>query len=159
MAGDIQPIAFHLKRDPADSEDLWSADLTEGGTQADRLSDLAFPPLRDSMGQTYFFYLEPTNTKAKEGIAARYNPDARLEGASAYLNGQPVVGNLQFLTYYTLRTRDKANLLLSRMAEGRPYLLGTKGFYIALAAAYVLALGAFLARAAQAILREQKENL
>lgn len=159
MAGDIEPIAFHLKKDPADAKELWSADLTEGGTQADQLSDLAFPPLRDSMGQTYYFYLESTNMKAEEEIAVRYNPDARLEGASAYLNGQPVVGDLQFLTYYTLRTRDKANLLLSRMAEGRPYLLGTEGFYIALAAAYVLALGAFLARAAQAILREQKEDL
>jgi hypothetical protein len=111
------------------------------------------------MGQTYYFYLESANTTAEEAIAARYNPNARLEGASAYLNGQPVAGNLQFLTYYTLRTRDKAALLLSRMAEGRPYLLGTKGFYIALAAAYILALGAFLIRAAQVILRKQEEDL
>jgi hypothetical protein len=154
MAGDMQPIAFHLKKDPADAEDLWSASLSEGSAQANRLSDVAFPPLRDSMGQTYYFYLESTNTTAEEAIAARYNPDARLEGAGAYLNGQPVTGNLQFLTHYTLRTRDKAALLLSRMAEGRPYLLGTERFYIALAAAYILALGAFLIRAAQVILRE-----
>lgn len=158
-AGDMQPITFHLKEDQAGAEDLWSASLSEGNAQADRLYDIEFPPLRDSKGQAYYFYLESISATEDEAVAARYSPSDRLESASAYLDGQPVAGNLQFLTYYTLRTRDKADLLLSRMAEGRPYLLGSKGFYIALATAYVLVLGAFLIRGAQAILREQEEDL
>jgi len=157
-AGDMQPITFHLKRDLADAGDLWSASLSVGGAQEDRLYDVEFPPLRDSKGEAYHFAFEPAGTTT-EPVSARYSPSARLDGAGAYLNGQPVPGNLQFLTYYTLRTRDKANLLLSRMAASRPYLLGTEGFYIALAGAYVLALGAFLVRAAQAILREQEKDL
>ena len=157
--GAMQPITFHLKKDQADAEDLWSASLSESSAQADRLYAVEFPPLRDSRGQTYTFYLESVSATAEEAGSVRYSPSARLEGASAYLDGQPVAGNLQFLTYYTLRTRDKANLLLSRMAEGRPYLLGAKGLYIALAAACILALGTFLIRAAQAILREQEDDL
>jgi hypothetical protein len=157
--GDMQPIIFHLKEDKADADDLWSATLSEGSAQADRLHDVEFPPLRYSKGQIYTFYLESVSATAEQKVSARYSPSARLEGASAYLDGQPVAGNLQFLTYYTLRTRDKADLLIGRMAESRPYLLGTKGFYIALAAVYVVVLGAFLARAAQAILREQEGDL
>jgi hypothetical protein len=159
VTGDAQSIIFHLKEDQADAEDLWSANRSEGSAQAMRLYDVEFPPLRDSKGQIYSFYLEPVSGTAEETVSARYNPSARLEGASAYLDGQPVAGNLQFLTYYTLRTRDKADLLIARIAESRPYLLGAKGFYIALAAVYVVVLGVFLARAAQAILREQKEGL
>jgi hypothetical protein len=55
-------------------------------------------------------------------------------------------------------TPHKANLLLDRMAASRPYLLGTEGFYMALAGAYVLVLGVFLVRAAQTILREQVKD-
>jgi hypothetical protein len=157
--GDMQSIIFHLKEDQADAEDLWRASLSEGSAQPERLYDIEFPPLRDSKGQIYTFYLEPVSATAEEAVSARYSPSARLEGASAYLNGQPVAGNLQFLTYYTLRTQDKADLLIRRMAESRPYLLGTQGFYIALAAVYVVVLGAFLTRAAQAILREQEKDL
>jgi hypothetical protein len=158
-AGDMQPIAFHLKKDLADAEDLWSASLSEGSAQVDRLYDVEFPPLRGSKGQTYIFYLESASATAEGVVAARYSPSVRLESASAYLDGQPVAGNLQFLTYYTLRTRDKADLLLSRMAASRPYLLGSKGLYIGLAVAYALVLGIFSVRVAQTILREQEKDL
>jgi hypothetical protein len=79
-----------------------------------------------------------------------------LEGASATLNGQAVDGNLKFRTYYSLRTRDKVDVLLTRMAAGRPYLLGSKGFYAGLAVAYVIVLGIFLWYVAQTILEDER---
>jgi hypothetical protein len=88
----------------------------------------------------------------------RYGPQSILEGGSAYVNGQPVTGNLQFQTYFSLRTREKAELLLTRMAEGRPYLLGVKGFYIGLAVVYALVLLTFLLQIARVILEEHKEE-
>jgi hypothetical protein len=43
---------------------------------------------------------------------------------------------LTFQTYYSLRTREKVDLLLERMAQGRPYFLGSRGSYVILAAVY-----------------------
>ena len=72
------------------------------------------------------------------------------------MNGQAVGGNLKFRTFYSLRTRDKVDLLLARMAAGRPYLLGTKGFYVGLAIAYGIVLGIFLWYVAQTILEDER---
>jgi len=143
--GGSRQLTFHLKTDPAATTDLWTAHLNTGEIQQGVPYGFEFPPLRHSKGQTFYFYLEG------EGVAVRYSPEAVLEGASACLNGRPLAGELQFRTFYTLRTRDKADLLLSRMAEGRPYLFGAKGFYVALALTYALVLALFLLHMARAI--------
>jgi len=146
-----RPITFHLKTDPAATADLWTAPLNTGEIQQGVPYGFEFPPLRHSKGQSFYFYLESADSESGEGVAVRYSPEAVLEGASACLNGRPLTGELQFRTFYTLRTRDKADLLLSRMAEGRPYLLGAKGFYVALALTYALVLALFLLHTARAI--------
>lgn len=137
-------LTFHLKTDPAATTDLWTAHLNSNDIQDGAPYGFEFPPLRNSKGQAFYFYLESDDSASGEEFAVRYSPEIVLEGASACLNGEPVAGELQFRTFYTLRTRDKADLLLSRMAEGRPYLFGVKGFYAALALAYALVLALFL---------------
>jgi hypothetical protein len=42
------------------------------------------------------------------------------------------------------------------MSQGRPYLLGAKGFYVALGAVYILLLLAFLWYVAQALLETEE---
>jgi hypothetical protein len=151
-------LVFHLKSDPGAPVDLWTSRLAIGDLEADGTYAFEFGPLRDSKGQSYTFSVEsPTSTPA-EAVAIRYGPNTALDGASAYVNGQPVSGDLQFQTFYALRTREKLDLLLSRMAEGRPYLLGTKGFYIGLAVAYGLVLGIFLVQIARSIQQERDEE-
>jgi hypothetical protein len=87
-------------------------------------------------------------------VAVRYGPESALEGASAYLNDEALPGNLRFHSYYSLRTRERIDLLLTRVAAGRPYFLGTKGFYAGLALIYALVLATFLAVVARAVLEE-----
>jgi hypothetical protein len=152
----MHPVTFHLVADPADGEELWAASFNTSDVQDGTPQGFEFPPLRDSQGQSYYFYLQSTDSIPGDAVAVGYSADAFVDGASAYLDGQPVAGNLQFFTYYTLRTRDKVDLLLTRMAEGRPYFLGTKGFYVGLAIAYVLVLGLFLWQIAQAVLEEER---
>jgi hypothetical protein len=149
------PVTFHLKTSPSAAKDLWSTEFSTSDAQGDPLRSFEFPVIRDSKARTYYFYLKSPESPPGDALAARYSPDAIVDGGSAHLNGQPADGNLQFLTYYSLRTRDKADLLLARMADGRPYLLGTKGFYASLVVIYVLVLGLFLWRVAQVILQEE----
>jgi len=153
-----QCVIFHLKTDPASTQDLWTADVDTRSVQGGMPYGFEFEPMRNSKGQAYYFYLESPGSAPGDAITVRYNPNAVLEGGSAYLDGQPVAGNLQFHTFYSLRTRDKIDLLLTRMTEGRPYLFGTKGFYIGLAVAYVLVLGAFLLQIARAVLEDLEEG-
>ena len=147
-------VTFHLKTGPLAQEDLWTADLSTSEVQDGVPHGFEFPPMRNSKGRTIYFYLDSPDSAPGDAITARYSPAAILDGASAYLDGQPVAGDLQFDTFYAPRTRDKIDLLLTRMAEGRPYLFGTKGVFVSLAAVYILTLGAFLWHAAQAVLAE-----
>jgi hypothetical protein len=149
------PVAFHLKSSPSAAEEVWSTEFSTTDAQGEPLRSFEFPVMRDSKGQTYYFYLESPESVPGDALAVRYSPDAVVDGGAAYVDGQPVAGNLQFQTHYSLRTRDKADLLLASMAEGRPYLFGTKGLYVGLAVIYVLVLGLFLWRVAQAVLQEE----
>jgi hypothetical protein len=141
---------FHLKAGPDAEEDLWTATLQASDVTADGLYVFEFPPIRESENQRYYFYLE----SAAAGVPVRYSPTALLAGSSAYADGQPLPGNLQFRTFYSLRTRDRVGLILSRLTEGRPYLLGTPGFYIGWGLAYVLVLVVFVLQLARAMLEE-----
>jgi hypothetical protein len=153
-ARNAHPVTFHLKTDPASAQDIWVADLNTSDVQDNRPYGFEFEPIRDSKGKSYYFYLESAASAPGDAIAVHYSPYATLEGASAYLGGQPVAGDLQFHTFYSLRTRDRIDLLLTQMAEGRPYIFGTKGFYVGMAVAYALVLGVFLLLIARVILEE-----
>lgn len=148
-------LTFHLRTDPSVAEDYWTETLSTKDVQDGTPYYFEFPPIHNSAEQTYYFYLESASSTSGDAIAVRYSSDAILDGATALVNGQWVKGNLQFRTYYKPGTWDKIDLLLTRMAEGRPYLFGIKAFYGGLAVTYVLVLGAFLWVIAQAILREE----
>jgi hypothetical protein len=152
---DSHQIAFQMKTDPASDEAVLSAELMSNSAGAGLPYTTEFAPLRDSEGQTYYFELGSPNSVDGHALAAYYDPDSALDGASAYIGGQLADGDLKFLTFYTLRTRDKFRLLLRRMSEGRPYLLGTGGFYIALALVYALVLCIFLWRTARTIFEDE----
>ncbi|RPI56221.1 MAG: hypothetical protein EHM56_04640 [Chloroflexi bacterium] len=138
--GSGQPLTFHLQAGVDATSDLWTATIDPGQIVAGSPYAIEFEPLRDSRGRTFYFYLESPQSRPGEAVQFVYGPASVLEGGSAYLNGQEAAGNLVFQTYYSLRTREKVDLLLERMAEGRPYLLGTKGFYVGLAILYGLLL-------------------
>jgi hypothetical protein len=145
---------FHLATGPGAASDLEVAtfdtrNLLEGGVLG-----IEFEPMRNSKEQPYYFFVESGAPTSDDAVTLAYGPQSILDGASAYLNGEPIAGNLEFRTYYSLRTREKLDVLLTRLAEGRPYFLGTKGFYIVLAVVYCAVLSAFLLFVAHRILDE-----
>jgi hypothetical protein len=148
------PVTFQLKTEPSAADALATSEFSTADVRKDVPFSFEFAPVRDSQGRTFIFLLESPEAEPGDALTAYYGPDAILRGASAYSNGQAVSGNLEFRTFYTMRTRDKVGLLLARMADGRPYLFGTEVFYIGLAVAYAVALGIFLWQIAQAILED-----
>jgi len=150
------PITFHLQTNPAAADDLWTAQLDPAHVQEGLPYDIEFPQLRDSRGQTYYFYVESASSTPDNAIALYYDPLSSLDGASAYLNGQPTAGNLQFNTFYTPSMPDQIETLLDRLAQGRPAWFGNRAFYAGLALAYILVLGILVLQIAQAALGKQK---
>jgi hypothetical protein len=153
-----RPLILHLTAGPTAQEDLYTAEFST--TEIDPATALGFEfgPIRDSKGREFFFYLESPGTDLEEAPSVRFSPNSTLEPADAYLNGEPLAGDLAFHSFYTLRTRDKVGLLLSRMTEDRPYLMGSEAFYLVLAAAYVLVLGAFLYKLGSQVAGEEDKD-
>lgn len=153
---DVSQVSLHLTSGPGADSDLHVATFDSADLQGGNPISIEFEPQRDSKGREYYFYVESASPAEDGGITLRYGPQSILDGASATLDEQPIGGNLEFLTFYSLRTRDKVDLLLTRLAEGRPYFLGTKTFYIVLAAAYCIVLAVFLLFVARRILDESR---
>lgn len=150
-----QMVTLHLKSDPSAADDMWTSSFHAGDLENGTMYAAEFAPIRDSKGRSFYFYLESADLGPGSAPEIRYNPDATLENAGAFVNERPVAGDLQFYTHYTLRTRDKVDLLLTRLAAGRPYWLGSKSFYVGLAGVYLLLLLAFLWHAGKAVLERK----
>jgi len=158
MTGSAGLLTFHLQAWPGSAGDLWTAQVDPAAVQPGQPHKFEFPPIRDSRGKRYYLYLESPGAAPASGLAVGYSSMAVLDGAGAYLDGQPVTGNLQFSTEYRLTSWEKADLLLARIATGRPGLLGIKELYAIPAAAYALILGAFVLRVAGLIIEEQEQG-
>ncbi len=157
-AKDTSAVTFHLKREPDAGQDIWTTTVPIDRLQGSRSFSVDFPVLRDSQGQSYYFYLDLDAAARDAAIAIGYGPDAMLDGASAYVDHQPVSGDVQFQSFYSLRTRERLDLLLTRMAQGRPYMFGTKGFYVGLGVVYGLVLVVFLLYTVRTLWAERKEE-
>ncbi len=138
--GAAEPLTFHLRAGVDATSDLWTETIDPGQITAGVPYAFEFEPVRDSEGQTFYFFLESPVSRPDEAVRVVYGPASVLDGAGAYIDGQQVTGNLVFQTRYSLRTRDKIGLLLNRLTQGRPYILGTKGFYVGLAVVYTVLL-------------------
>jgi hypothetical protein len=157
-ASGSRPITFHLKSEPGGGEDLWTTSFDAGDTMGTSVRAVQFPPMPTSKGQTFYFFVESPESTMGDAVSVGYSPGAILQGANAYVNNEPATGNLQFQTFYSLRTRDKIDLLLSQLTEGRSYLLGNKTFYAGLATAYGLILVSFLWQATRAMIQQEDKR-
>jgi hypothetical protein len=157
-ATDSNGVFFHLMSGDAAAGDLWSAAIDSDDIHDGTPYRFEFPRIPDSEGRSFSFYLESPESRSGDAIAVRYDSQAMLEGASAFVDNLPLDGNLRFQTFYQVGPLAKLDLLLDSLAEGKPYLLGTKGFYIGLGIVYALILGIFVYQIAQIILVEPGEG-
>lgn len=151
-------VFFHLKVGEAAAGEVWTAVMDSGDIRDGIPHRFEFPRIADSQGRTFYFYFESPESQPGDAIAVHYGSQAMLEGASAFVDDMPLGGNLRFQTFYEIGTLQKLDLLLGRLAEGRPYLLGTKGFYVGLGIVYILILGVFVYQIAQIVLEDSKEG-
>jgi hypothetical protein len=119
------PVIFHLQDDPGASQDILYVTLPGSGIQNERPTSIRFPPLPDSGGKFYYFYIESPEGTPGDAITVYANAQDRYAAGSAYRNHQAVPGDLAF-TAYSRETFVFSNVLgdfLSRAAQDLPFFL------------------------------------
>ncbi len=153
---ETQRVTLHLTED---QEGTWlgekTVDVGPGASEMGLRLDLA--PIANSQGRTFRLSVE-SDAPPGQGVTVRYSPGSAVPDASAYFDGKRIGGNLQFQTYYTLNTRQKVDLILTRLAEGKPRGLDSRCFYVGSGLVYAGVLGLFVWRIVMAALGREKDR-
>jgi len=100
------PVIFHMRSDPQASTDIISVTIPGPEIQNERPTSITFSPLADSQGRSYYFYIQSSEAVPGNAISVYANAHDQYTDGAAYLNGQPVDGDLVFTAYsqetYTL---------------------------------------------------------
>jgi hypothetical protein len=92
-------VVFHLKSSPEAGTDIVSITLPGPEIQNECPTSIEFPPLTDSQGKSFFFYIESPEGTPGDAITVYANAQDQYADGSAYRNGQAVSGDLAFTAY------------------------------------------------------------
>jgi hypothetical protein len=140
------PVVFHLREGAEATLDLATVTIN-----ASRLEDVttmvrrpyvyqpfSFPPIPDSAGKTFYFWVESPQSLADDPLLVRYQAeDVYPEGAMS-MDIAAINGDLAFKAYYKKGSLGNAALLLERLVEHRPLPWGNKAFYVAIFFVYLM---------------------
>ncbi|MFQ5593391.1 MAG: hypothetical protein ACE5HA_04515 [Anaerolineae bacterium] len=90
-------FTFHLRTDPDSPDDLVTRTFQTAEMMHNQTLRVAFDPLEDSSGRTYYFFFEGS---AGSQVTVWTNTIDAYGGGSAVFAGQPQAGDLQFKTFY-----------------------------------------------------------
>jgi hypothetical protein len=145
-----QPVIFHLRESPESSTDLFTQTFSASDVQGLTWHIFTFPPLPESAGKTYFFYLESPTSSPGDAITLGGSLRNLYAKGSAHLNRQAVPeADVAFRTYYAdITTSQKIQTLFERLATHKPAFWGSPRFYgwlfgVYLAAGLVFLLAVF----------------
>ena len=93
------PVVFYLRDSAEASENIVSVTIPGPAIQNERPTKIEFPPLADSAGKQYYFYIESPGAVPGNAITVYANANDQYAGGTAYRNGQPVDGDLAFTAY------------------------------------------------------------
>jgi len=92
-------VIFHLKTDPASVEHIAFIPVSISQLEDRAYHTFYFAPIRDSKGRQFYFYLESPGSTAENAVLVMASSKDRYPQGTAYLNDQPVSGDLRFAYY------------------------------------------------------------
>jgi hypothetical protein len=131
-------VTFHLRPGLDSSTDIVSITFNASAVKGGEWYTFDFPPLPDSANKTYYFYFSSPESTDNDAIAVGGIQVDLYPGGEAYLGSTPAKADAAFRTYYSgVTLPQKAERLLERLAENKPFLWGNKYFYVFLAIVYL----------------------
>lgn len=135
---------FNLATAPSGGTRLVSIEFDASQVVNNHVRSFEFSPIGDSSGKTYFFYLEAPDSLPGNAITAWTDSTNPYPEGMAYLEGRPVENDLTFVAYFRPNPWQTADVYLSRVARGKPGILGNQAFYAVAFAVYLGLTGTFL---------------
>jgi hypothetical protein len=99
-------LIFHLKTDPAAPTDLVTQALDSKWLINNQYWTITFPPIRQSKGQSFYFYLESPDTPEDEAPTVWYNLEDVYPDGTRTNRGNPNRGDLSFRAWSLLDPDD-----------------------------------------------------
>lgn len=145
------PLIFHLRAAPDATEDVVTLTLDAAEIKDNAYHSFEFPPIRDSTGHTFYFYLEAPEAESNNAITAwGITEDAYPEGKAVLRNvAGHGVRDLTFRLRYNPPWGQTIGIVLDRLADHKPSVWGNQWFYVLLGVSYLLLLYAFFVQVAR----------
>jgi len=159
VTDNTQDILFHLKTDRQAEQDLVTLTANARDVHPDAYHTFAFPPIANSAGRSFYFYLEsPDSTSANAVTVWGTEEDAYPEGkADAGPASAVTKGDLAFVAYYQPGIAETADILLDRLTANKPLIWGDRRFYLLLAITYCFLFIKFILAVRNIIANDQNE--
>ena len=119
------PVIFHLRNGPESNTDISTITLLASEIQNDRPTSFEFPPLPDSKGKSYYFFIESPQATPGDAITVYASGLDQYPDGMAYRNGKTESADLVFTAY----SRVSFNLsglwgdLRSRISQDIPFFV------------------------------------
>lgn len=139
-------LLFHLRTAPEATEDLASGIVNASTLKQDAWTAFEFPPLRDSGGRRFYFFLESPASQPGDTLSVFRSRQNNYRDGAYYLDGALAEGDLTF----TIRCRPSPagwlSGLLRLLARNKPSIWGQPACYGLLFGLYFLLLLLLLRR-------------
>ena len=96
-----QPIIFHLRSDPSGATDIATITFEAEEVEDNVYRPFRFPPIPDSEGRSFYFFLESPTSRPGDAITIWHDPNDVYADGQMYTQGKPLGGDLAFKTYHT----------------------------------------------------------
>lgn len=93
-----------------------------------KFHDFTFPPIPDSVGVSYYFYLESPTSVQKNAVTAYYSEVYDYPEGKRFINDSPVEGDLSFRTYHKVSFKEVVKPFIRRILKDKSFAI----FYVIL---------------------------
>ena len=95
-----KPVGGDLFFQKINPNDLAKISVNASKIRDMKFHDFTFPPIPDSKGVSYYFYLESPTSVHKNAVTAYYSEVYDYPEGRRFMNSSPAEGDLSFRTYY-----------------------------------------------------------
>jgi hypothetical protein len=149
-------VIFHLRQGLDSTTDIVSITFNASAVKGREWYTFDFPPLPDSANKTYYFYFSSPESADGDAIAVGGIQVDLYPGGEAYFGSTPTKADAAFRTYYSgVTLPQKAERLLERLVENKPFLWGYKYFYVFVVIAYLVLVAALVWQLGRLVLGQE----
>lgn len=150
-------LFFHLRESLQAKSDLALVKVNAREIKNNEFFSFSFPPVRESRGKTFYFYIESAQSKPGDAITVYSTSEDYYPDGAEYIHGTMAKGDLLFKAFSKVGLNESIGIVLRNLTNYKPGPLGWKPFYTFLLLSYIIGTVVFLT-CAISLLGERNER-